>query len=641
MISKNSKKIVSFFKEKLSLVWNNFGKKQMIIFISLVSFLILLAVVLLVRCSLMKKTASNLCFSNNMYNSSGIQGLNHAARSGKLKNGAAYYKFSPKQIENITDFFERSPSTQISVEIKLLPVDDGNLQNVKGSPKYFYFGFLEKKDFDSDGKLIEENGGRISAGCDLRSIVSSSPYSFKVSLALKKENNNIPSGVFISSMLPIEIGNFCVDEAKVGFDFTGDVPYFAVSPNGGSFMKKGSVDFTGASLCFSAENTAFSLMPKIEVSIASRNEAFPSEYNSENISESAQTSAQKKTKKVSLNAGGESISFYVNEIENDIVLQTSLLKTSFCAFDFEKSPYVFKKILMKDNEQNLLPSKNGKLLQGVPVDPGLLLGFSNSYTRWRNREYEIYKWDRFPSVLIFDTRNYKIQDQFFKRLAFFAEKTGYKGSIHKDEVIKDFHGFNAYDYSAKTMADFFNKANESDVLLNDKENLLKEILLVNGVIIQDGGEYKAGKGAVASVSLEIQSGIRYTLCAHELFHGLFFIDEEFRNVSAAALGSIDQTSYDFIINYFKSQSHLGYDTEDNYLMTNEFMAYIMQRHLNDIASSFVHIGNRFLVMQYMPELCDWVKKTKGQTFEDTGKFFESFVYDKWGLACGRVGLTVR
>ena len=76
-------------------------------------------------------------------------------------------------------------------------------------------------------------------------------------------------------------------------------------------------------------------------------------------------------------------------------------------------------------------------------------------------------------------------------------------------------------------------------------------------------------------------------------------------------------------------------------MTNEFMAYVMQQHLDRVGKYFVHLGNRGSVISYMPELCQWVRGNNGVTFEDTGRFFESYVNDRWGLACGRVGMIVR
>ena len=76
-------------------------------------------------------------------------------------------------------------------------------------------------------------------------------------------------------------------------------------------------------------------------------------------------------------------------------------------------------------------------------------------------------------------------------------------------------------------------------------------------------------------------------------------------------------------------------------MHNEFMAYIMQQPLNSVASYFVHVANRGSVMKAMPDLCAYVRDTKGITFEDAAGIFDSYAADRWGLRCGRVSLVVR
>jgi len=60
----------------------------------------------------------------------------------------------------------------------------------------------------------------------------------------------------------------------------------------------------------------------------------------------------------------------------------------------------------------------------ISADPGLVLEWPVEL--WRDSRYEIFRWDRFPSFLIFDTASYVVQDRLVKRLAFFVEKTGFR-----------------------------------------------------------------------------------------------------------------------------------------------------------------------------------------------------------------------
>ena len=66
----------------------------------------------------------------------------------------------------------------------------------------------------------------------------------------------------------------------------------------------------------------------------------------------------------------------------------------------------------------------------IPADPADILSYR--VESWRNSRYEVFSWDAFPEILIFDTANYAVQDRLFKRLAFFVEKTGFRGRLSTD-----------------------------------------------------------------------------------------------------------------------------------------------------------------------------------------------------------------
>ena len=63
-----------------------------------------------------------------------------------------------------------------------------------------------------------------------------------------------------------------------------------------------------------------------------------------------------------------------------------------------------------------------------------------------DRDFDLYRWDLLPTTLIFDFKDYAIQDKYLKRLAFFVEKLGFKGRLASDEEIAGLHGWNAHDY---------------------------------------------------------------------------------------------------------------------------------------------------------------------------------------------------
>ncbi|MDR2480979.1 MAG: hypothetical protein LBD07_01620 [Spirochaetaceae bacterium] len=275
----------------------------------------------------------------------------------------------------------------------------------------------------------------------------------------------------------------------------------------------------------------------------------------------------------------------------------------------------------------------------VSADPGVILAMPQS--SWRNARYEIYCWDIFPSVLIFDISDYDIQDRMFKRLAFFSEKKGYRGKIVSDAELEDKHGWNAHDYDAVTLAAFFNAVKKISFTLLPEEQELEHILTANSIIsVNTDGTYKAGKGAIVSVSRGSDQALRARFMAHECFHGIFFIDEEFRNFAARRYAALDTKAKSFLRSYF---DYLAYDISDSFLLLNEFMAYCLQQSARQ---SSVYFGKQ---APEIIEKSDWRKSVLPPKDEETESWpllasvfsketeaFSEYVKQRWDLAAGRV-----
>jgi len=276
----------------------------------------------------------------------------------------------------------------------------------------------------------------------------------------------------------------------------------------------------------------------------------------------------------------------------------------------------------------------------IPADPALILDYQQAL--WRNPEYEVFQWNRFPEILIFDTKSYEVQDRLFKRLAFYVEKAGYRGRLASDEEIAPLHGWNAHDYRSSDLADFFTTAEKTRFPLNKEERELREILLAQG-IIQTGSDdksYNPGKGAIISISRESESYLRRLFMVHEAFHGLFFIDPEFQAFALDRWTHLDPVAKKFLIAYFKNR---GYDTADSYLMKNELMAYCLQQN---VAGAALYFGKTLPErlsafpqhLQNIPE-----KDEKSDTwpvlanlFTSEARSFSDYVKKRWGLEAGRV-----
>lgn len=282
------------------------------------------------------------------------------------------------------------------------------------------------------------------------------------------------------------------------------------------------------------------------------------------------------------------------------------------------------------------------LSKPIPADPASILDYRQEL--WRNQDYEVFQWDRFPEILIFDTQSYEVQDRLFKRLAFYVEKAGYRGRLASDAEIAPLHGWNAHDYRSKDLADFFNTAETTKFELNDKELQLRDILIGHGIIQKspDGkkGYYIPGKGAIISISRESDTYLRRLFMVHEAFHGLFFIDPDFQAFALDRWTHLDPVAQTFLLAYFKNR---GYDTGDTYLMKNELMAYCLQQ---PVSGASLYFGKTlperlFAFPQYrnsIPEKDDksatW--PTLATIFTAEARAFSNYVAQRYGLEAGRV-----
>jgi hypothetical protein len=279
----------------------------------------------------------------------------------------------------------------------------------------------------------------------------------------------------------------------------------------------------------------------------------------------------------------------------------------------------------------------------IPADPGMILAWPQE--AWRDPRFEIFRWEGFDSILIFDMADYAVQDRFLKRLAFFVEKKGFRGRLAEDEEIASLHGWNAHDYRAASLADFFEAARKSNFPLLREERELEAILFQTGILRMEGETIISGEGAVISVSRQSDRNLRSRFMAHEGFHGLFFIDSDFREFCRRRWNSLSDAARRFIRSYFDFQA---YDVTDTELLVNEFMAYVLQQPVSQAGKYFgEHLPGQMLAVSAwrraaLPETeersaegtSSWPEISAAFTIE--GEAFSAYVNRRWGLAAGRV-----
>lgn len=616
--------IFSFFPKffgKISSFFKNLSDVRKKIMIASVCVVVVFAVIFATLILNKNKSAVHLeCFSQN--ESSPLVALNFAAQKGVLRaSESAYFKFTQNQKDFFHKTYDEYSTASLTVRIKIAQKKEQNApQN-----DFFQFGFLTNEDFSEKGKFlnrVSQNSRPIIQGN-----AENAPQILDISFAVPKSTfqsdvkKAIPQGFFITSDYECKIVAACIAPSEIGFDMSYEIPFYSFACNGGIIDFNNVVfDFSGASMVFPVENSSNSTMPEFSIGLT---------QSPENKS-----TFQDKVV-VSFTLGGEK--FYVNNVKtaSQIIIPSAAAKSPFSKMELTQNPKEITSFILRATKNR--PNENGETLIPVKTDPGLLLNYDKS--AWRTLDYEIFEWDRFPGILFFDTRNYNVQDNFFRRLAYFVEKAGFKGRLLTNEELQGKHGYNAHDYSANSLADFFNKASELDFPLNKEEEILKKILEENGLLEFDGEKFIARDGGIVSISQESATWLRSTLLSHEGWHTLFFKDEEFRNFVAAVYYTMDQTSAEFVREYFKSQPGLGYDTNDEYLMLNEFMAYVMQQKISEVANYFVHLANRGSVMKFTPQLAAYVRKTSGKPFEDAAIALNDFVFDKYGIIGGDISLV--
>jgi len=208
----------------------------------------------------------------------------------------------------------------------------------------------------------------------------------------------------------------------------------------------------------------------------------------------------------------------------------------------------------------------------LPVDVATLLAWPVS--EWRNPTHEWFQWSA-ANVLILVTQNYAVQDDYFKRLAYFVEKTGTRGTLVSDATLRGKHGWNAHDYDATDLARFFTLASQSGFPLNSRERELRNRLADSGLLkATASGVWQASVGAVLGISMESPPPLKAFLFTHEGFHGFYFTDQEFRRGVRDLWNQLSGPTRQAFIAFLAASQ---YDPADLPLMMNEFQAYLLQQ----------------------------------------------------------------
>ena len=548
-------------------------------------------------------------------NKSAVSGMTGASPNSQY----AYFRFSAAQSAKISAEFEKNGDAALALTVKKIPQDNA-VKNPAGE-KPFMFGLLYKDDFSSMGRLHSSIGKRPLVKADLQNFTDSETFTaaFCFPRYTKETEKHLPAGFFIYSTVPASLQSAQIVRASVGWNRTA---LFFSFPSAGGMISRAfdSDNCKAAADVFPEKNTTTSLLPSIIIELI----------------KDAGASGQHK---ITLSCGKENFTVRFAKGQQTVQLPAASLSEPFSEIKITSNTDVVNSVLMVAQDKKLLPDKNGNVLYPYVCDPGLIIDWNKN--SWRTTDYELFEWQTLPGVLFFDTRDYDVQSEFFRRLAFFVEKAGTRGLLLTDGQLKDLHGYNAHDYNADALAAFFAAAEKKKFKLDDKEYLLKEILLANGIIQRSsGGLLTAGKGAAISISQESPGWLRSKFIAHEGWHGIFFTDADFRTTVSAVYDTVDPTAMSFLRAFWAARK-LNYDNRDQYLMHNEFMAYMMQQSLSSTAKYFMQAADEDEVKKTVPVLARYIQTTKAAAFEKAAAVLNDYAYSRWGLSAGKVWLVTR
>jgi len=273
--------------------------------------------------------------------------------------------------------------------------------------------------------------------------------------------------------------------------------------------------------------------------------------------------------------------------------------------------------------------------QPIPADLGTIL---DQYPRsaWRSSDYELFSWNLFPQILVFDTRSYAVQSRMFKRLAFFVEKRGFRGTLLPNSTLDRHHGWNAHNYRPTDLARFFNQADNMGITLNTEEVQLRDVLAANGVLLRDSdGSVFPGEGGIISISQESYPVLRKLLLTHEAFHGAYYALPGYRETVDRTWNQLSEAERNYWRFFFR---YMTYDPEDPYLMKNEFQAYLVQQPADRVPGYFRSVAAGRLRAAY-PQRIDYINEfltTHPSIFEDSARILGNELWKESGLVAGDV-----
>jgi hypothetical protein len=150
----------------------------------------------------------------------------------------------------------------------------------------------------------------------------------------------------------------------------------------------------------------------------------------------------------------------------------------------------------------------------------------------------------------------------------------------------------------------------------------------------DGDTYHAGRGGIISISRQLPH-LRQVFITHEAMHGVFYMEDGFRTGVFSYWENLHPDEREFWRLFFQFRD---FDPEDEYLMVNEFQAYILQQEEAEVDPYF-HRTWIWRLREARPDKVSWINdflQTRPNVFTGPADDLNRLLWTEARLAGGDV-----
>ena len=187
---------------------------------------------------------------------------------------------------------------------------------------------------------------------------------------------------------------------------------------------------------------------------------------------------------------------------------------------------------------------------------------------------------------------------------------------------------------------FFSRRRREIFSPGAEEAELEGLLLRAGVLEEDGGRIGPGQGRDHLDLARVRSGAAPDLRHARIRPRNLLPDPDYRSFATSLWSSVDSRERWFWRTYF---GWAGYDVGSDYLMGNEFQAYLLQQPVAAADDYFAKRKSAELLAKHpeLKERMDAYMGEFGSSFAQRAKRLEDWLYAKYSVEAGRTAFLTR